>query len=155
MCLAMESVFRKAQLVEPRLGWDFWSLAIARLFRLWPQVLMASQDQSDRSHDVSLSAARLSKALAPYVEISADFMAVIVRLRQAELASSVLDDVVGQVHLFIATARQLNAPRIWNPDWVATLREIEAEIARCRRKPRIGGGRERAALSYSLIQGTK
>lgn len=143
MWLATESVFREARLVEPRLGQDFWSLAIARLFRLWPRIFMVSRDQTDRSHDVSLSTARLSKALAPYVEISADFMAVIGSLRQAELASSMLDDAVGDaghdllrmIRLFIATARQLNAPRLWNPDSVAMLRKVEAEITRCRRKP--------------------
>ena len=41
MWLAVERAFREARLVEPRLGRDFWSEAVARLFGWWPQVFTA------------------------------------------------------------------------------------------------------------------
>jgi hypothetical protein len=79
----------------------------------------------------------LGRALAPYAEISGDFIAVIVSLQQAGLSTSMLDDAVhhaGQdllrmIRRFVATARRLNDHRVWNPDWVAALRTVEAEIA--------------------------
>jgi hypothetical protein len=137
MWLAVERAFREARLVEPRLGRDFWSQAVARLFGWWPQVFTAVQDVADHSGAGSPGAAALGRALAPYAEISGDFMAVTVSLQQAGLATSVLDDAVHHaghdllrmIRLFVATARHLNDRRAWNPDWVAVLERIEAEIA--------------------------
>ena len=45
MWRAVERAFREARLVEPRLGRDFWSQAVARLFGWWPQVFAAIQDR--------------------------------------------------------------------------------------------------------------
>jgi hypothetical protein len=137
MWLAVELTFREARLVEPRLDRDFWSQAIARLFRWWPQVFTVVHDQACSAGTASFDPAALGRALAPYTEISGDFMAVIISLQQAGLATSMLDDVVhrtGQdlLHMisrFVAVARRLNDCRVWNPDWVAALQRIEAELA--------------------------
>ena len=137
MWRAVERAFREARLVEPRLGRDFWSQAVARLFGWWPQVFTAVRDPADHSGAGSPSPTALGGALAPYEEISGDFMAVIVSLQQAGLSTSMLDDAVhhtGQdllrmIRRFVATARRLNDSRVWNPDWVAALRTVEAEIA--------------------------
>ncbi len=137
MWVAVERTFREARLVEPRLGRDFWSQAIARLFWWWPQVFTVVHDQAGSVGVASFDLAALSRALVPYAEISGDFMAVIISLQQAGLATSMLDDVVhrtGQdllhmIHRFVAVARRLNDCRAWNPDWVAALRRIEAELA--------------------------
>jgi hypothetical protein len=135
--LAVERAFREARLVEPRLGRDFWSQAVARLFWWWPRVFTAVHDQAGGAGAASFDPAALGKTLAPYMEISGDFMAVIVSLQQAELTTSMLDDAVhhtGQdllrmIRRFVATARRLNDRRVWNPDWVAALQRIELEIA--------------------------
>jgi hypothetical protein len=135
--LAVERAFREARLVEPRLGRDFWSQAVARLFWWWPRIFTAVHDQAGGAGAGSFDPLALGRALAPYTEISGDFMAVIVSLQQAELTASMLDDAVhhtGQdllrmIRRFVATARRLNDRRVWNPDWVAALQRIEAEIA--------------------------
>jgi len=137
MWLAVERAFREARLVEPRLGRDFWSQAVPRLFGWWPQVFTTVQDLADNLGGGSPGPVALGRALAPYAEISGDFMAVIVSLQQAGLSTSMLDDAVhhaGQdllrmIRRFVATARRLNDHRVWNPDWVAALRTVEAEIA--------------------------
>jgi hypothetical protein len=75
--------------------------------------------------------------LAPYAEISGDFMGVAVSLQQAGLSPSMLDNAMQQIGFdmqrmirrFLRTARHLDNPRVWNPDWVAVLRRIEAGIA--------------------------
>ena len=136
MWLAVERTFREARLVEPRLGRDFWTTAIENLFSWWPQVFKVVHDQTDAS-TASFDPAALSRALVPYAEISGDFMAVIIRLQQAGLTTSMLDDAVhrtGQdllhmIHRFVEVARRLNDCRVWNPNWVAALRQIEAELA--------------------------
>jgi len=137
MWLAVERTFREARLVEPRLGQDFWSEAIARLFWWWPQVFTVVHDQADSAEAASFDPAALGRALAPYAEISGDFMAVIISLHQAGLTTSKLDDAVhrtGQdllhmIQRFVEVARRLNDCRVWNPDWVAALRRIETELA--------------------------
>ncbi|WP_288048231.1 hypothetical protein [Acidiphilium sp.] len=137
MWLAVERAFREARLVEPRLGRDFWSQAVARLFWWWPQVFTAIQDHADNSGAGSSVPTALGRALVPYAEISGDFMAVTVTLQQAGLPILVLDEAVHHaghnllpmIRLFVATARHLNDRRAWNPDWVAALGRIEAEIA--------------------------
>ena len=137
MWLAVERTFREARLVEPRLGRDFWSQAIARLFWWWPQVFTVVHDQAGSAGAASFDPATLGRALVPYAEISGDFMAVIISLQQAGLATSILDDSVHHtrqdllhmIRRFYATARRLNDCRVWNPDWVAALHRIEAELA--------------------------
>ena len=137
MWLAVERTFREARLVEPRLGRDFWSQAIAHLFWLWPRVFTVVHDQTDSAGTVSFDPAALGRALIPYAEISSDFMAVIISLQQAGLVTSMLDDAVyrtGQdllhmIRRFVAADRRLNDCRVWNPDWVAALQRIEAELA--------------------------
>ncbi len=138
MWLAVERAFREARLVEPRLGRDFWSQAIARLFWWWPQVFTVVHDQAGSAgRTASFDPAALGRAFAPYAEISVDFMAVIISLQQAGLATSKLDDAVhrtGQdllhmIRRFIATVRRLNDRRVREPDWVAALQRIEAELA--------------------------
>jgi hypothetical protein len=145
MWFAVERAFREARLVEPRLGRDFWSQAVARLFWWWRQAVTTVQDQADNSEAGSPGPAALGRVLAPYADISGDFMAVIVSLQQAGLSTLVLDDAVRHsghdllrmIRLFVATARHLNDHRAWNPHWVAALGRIEAEIA---------GRRQSAAL---------
>lgn len=145
MWLAVERVFREARLVEPRIGRDFWSQAVARLFWWWPKVFAAVQDQGGTAGGPLADPAGLGRALAPYAEISGDFMAVIVSLQQAGLPASILDDAVHHagrdllrmIRRFTESARRLNDRRVWNPDCVADLRSIEAEIA---------GGHGHAAL---------
>jgi hypothetical protein len=137
MWFAVERTFREARLVEPRLGRDFWSQAIAHLFWWWPQVFTVIYDQGGSVRATSLDPATLGRALVPYTEISGDFMAVIISLQQAGLTTSMLDDAVHRtkqdllhmIRLFVATARHLNDCRVWNPDWVAALQRIEAELA--------------------------
>jgi hypothetical protein len=138
MWLAVERTFREARLVEPRLGRDFWSQAIAHLFWWWPQVFTVVHDQARSSAGAALfDPAAIGRALAPYAEISSDFMTVIISLQQAGLATLILDDAVhrnGQdllhmIRRFVATARGLNDCRVWNPDWVAALQRIEVELA--------------------------
>lgn len=137
MWLAVERTFREARLVEPRLGRDFWSQSVACLFWWWPQVFAEAHDQAVSVEALSLDSAALGTALAPYAEISSDFMAVIVSLQQAGLSTSILDDAVhrtGQnllhmIRRFMVVARRLNDRRVWNPEWVATLQRIEAELA--------------------------
>ena len=138
MWLAVERAFREARLVEPRLGRDFWSQAIVHLFWYWPQIFTVVHDQGGSAgRTASFDPAALGRVLVPYTEISGDFMAVIINLQQAGLATSKLDDAVhrtGQdllhmIRRFIATARRLNDCRAWNPDWVAALKRIEAELA--------------------------
>lgn len=149
MWLAVERTFREARLVEPRLGPDFWTQAIACLFWWWPQVFTVVHDQAGSAGGASFDPAALGRALAPYAEISSDFMAVIISLQQAGLATLILDDAVhrtGQdllhmIRRFVATARGLNDCRVWNPDWVAALQRIEAELA---------GRREGGALQGQL-----
>jgi hypothetical protein len=133
MWSAVEQVFREARLVEPRLGRDFWSQAIARLFALWPQSF-AVQGGSPAA------TASLGRALAPYPEISGDFMAIIVSLAGAGISSSELDQAVQHTGLdllqiiarFFETARGLENARVWNPAWVAALRTLERKIADAR-----------------------
>jgi hypothetical protein len=137
MWLAVERTFREARLVEPRLGRDFWSQAIAHLFWWWPQVFTVVHDQAGSVGAASFDPAALGRALVPYAEISGDFMAVIISLHQAGLTTSKLDDAVhrtGQdllhmIQRFVELARRLNDCRVWNPDWVAALRRIETELA--------------------------
>ena len=136
MWLAVERTFREARLVEPRLGRDFWTTAIENLFSWWPQVFKVVHDQTDAG-TASFDPAALSRALVPYAEIGGDFMAVIISLQQAGLNTSMLDDAVqrtGQdllhmIRRFVEVARRLNDCRLWNPNWVAALRRIEAELA--------------------------
>lgn len=137
MWFAVERAFREARLVEPRLGRDFWSQAIARLFWWWPWVFTVVHDQASGAGDASFDPASLGRALVPYAEISDDFMAVIISLQQAGLATSMLDnavhrtgqDLLHMIRRFVAAARRLNDHRAWNPDWVAALQRIEAELA--------------------------
>ncbi len=134
---AVEHAFREARLVEPRLGRDFWSQAIAYLFWWWPRVFTAVHDQTGSAGTVSFDPAALGRVLVPYAEISGDFMEVIISLQQAGLVTSMLDDAVyrtGQdllhmIRRFVAATRRLNDRRVWNPDWVAALQKIEAELA--------------------------
>ena len=152
MWQAVERAFREARLVEPRLGRDFWSQAIARLFWWWPRVFTRICDRVSGAEAASLDAAALGRALLPYAEISGDFMAVVVSLQQAGLAASMLDDAVSRtgqdllrmIRRFVATARRLNDRRVWNPDWVMALQKIEAEIS---------GRREGAALQAQTGHG--
>jgi len=139
MWSAVERVFREARLVEPRLGRDFWTEAVARLFRWWPQIFLAVEDiAGDQAK--SFAPAALGGVLTPYAEISGDFMAVIVSLQQGGLAPSMLDgaargarlDILRMIHRFLETARRLDDRRVWNPDWVAVLRRAETEIAQHR-----------------------
>ncbi|OCX71343.1 hypothetical protein [Acidithiobacillus thiooxidans] len=140
MWFAVERTFREARLVEPRLGRDFWSKAIARLFWWWPQVFTEVNDQADSEGAASFDPAGLSRALVPYAEISGDFMAVIVSLQQAGLSTSMLDDAVNRtrhdllhmIRRFVAVTRRLNDCRVWNPDWVAALQRIEGELTSMR-----------------------
>ncbi|MDA8416559.1 MAG: hypothetical protein M0Z78_05760 [Betaproteobacteria bacterium] len=138
MWLAVERVFREARLVEPRLGRDFWSQAIVHLFWYWPQIFTVVHDQGGSAgRTASFDPAALGRVLVPYTEISVDFMAVIISLQQAGLATSKLDDAVhrtGQdllhmIRRFIATVRRLNDCCVWKPDWVAALQRIEAELS--------------------------
>ena len=137
MWFAVECAFREARLVEPRLGRDFWSQAIARLFWWWPWVFTVVHDQASGAGDASFDPASLGRALVPYAEISGDFMAVIISLQQAGLATPMLDnavhrtgqDLLHMIRRFVAAAPRLNDHRVWNPDWVAALQRIEAELA--------------------------
>ena len=137
MWLAVERTFREARLVEPSLGWDFWSQAIAHLFWWWPQVFTVVHDQTDSAGTASFDPAALGRTLVPYAEISGDFMAVIISLQQAGLVTSMLDDAVyrtGQdllhmIRRFVAGTQRLTDCRVWNPDWVAALQKIDAELA--------------------------
>lgn len=134
MWSAVEQAFREARLVEPRLGRDFWSQANARLFALWPQACVAKAASGQNTWPVDI--ASLSRALAPYVEIGDDFMAVIVSLNQAGISASELDQAVkrtGQDLLRILTrffeiARGLDDRRAWNPEWVSALRALKDRI---------------------------
>ena len=47
MWLAVERVLREARLVEPRLGRDFWSQAVARLFFWWPQIFSEVENRGE------------------------------------------------------------------------------------------------------------
>jgi hypothetical protein len=137
MWLAVELVIREARLVEPRHGQGFWSQAVARLFWWWPQVFRAIQDPADSSGAGSTVPSVLGSALAPYAEISRDFMAIVVALKEAGLPVSMLDEAVDHagynllrmIGLFVETAPHLNNPHAWNPKSLAALRGIEAEIA--------------------------
>lgn len=140
MWFAVERVFREARLVEPRLGRDFWTEAVARLFRWWPQIFSVVEDLAGRDQAKSFDPAALGDVLTPYAEISGDFMAVIVSLQQGGLAPSMLDgavqrarlDILRMIRRFLQTVRRLDDRRVWNPDWVAALRRVETEIARHR-----------------------
>lgn len=134
---AVELAFREARLVEPRLGHDFWSQAIARIFWWWPQIFTRDLSPAGGSVEAaSIDPAVLGRALIPYAEISGDFMAVIVSLRQAGLAASNLDDAIrsmGQdllnmIHRFMEVSHRLSDRRAWNPVWVEALRRVEAEL---------------------------
>ena len=141
MWLAVERVLREARLVEPRLGRDFWSQAVARLFFWWPQIFSEVENWGERGGTESLGPTALGTVLEPYGEIGGDFMAVIVSLREAGLATSTLDgavhhigkDLLRMIRLFVATARRLDDCRVWNSDWVAALRRIEVELV-CERQ---------------------
>ena len=137
MWCAVEQLFREARLVEPRLGRDFWSQAVTRLFWWWPQIFPAVAGLADSEGRTSRDIVALGNALAPYAEISGDFMGVIVCLQEGGLTPSELDDAVhraGQDLLrmicrFVEIARRLDDRRVWNPEWVATLRKLEAAVA--------------------------
>jgi hypothetical protein len=134
MWSAVEQAFREARLVEPRLGRDFWSQANARLFALWPQACVAKAATGQNPSPVDI--ASLGRALASYVEIGDDFMAVIVSLDQAGISPSELDQAVqrtGQDLLriltrFFETARGLDDRGAWNPEWVSALRALKERI---------------------------
>lgn len=145
MWSAVEQAFREARLVEPRLGRDFWSQANARLFALWPQACVAKAAAGQNASPVDI--ASLSRALAPYMEIGGDFMAVIVSLDQAGISASELDQAVqhtGQDLLqiltrFFETARCLDDRRAWNPEWVSALRALKERIVITRMSTPTGG----------------
>ncbi|WP_152535663.1 hypothetical protein [Bradyrhizobium sp. Ai1a-2] len=137
MWLAVERVFREAILVEPRLGRDFWSDAVASLFLWWPQIFTEADKLVDALEAPSPAPAALAGALAPYVGISNDFMVIIVALKQAGCPMLLLDravclcagqDLLRMIDRFWLTARHLNDARAWNQAWVAILAAIEKEI---------------------------
>ena len=135
MWRAVEQALRESRLVEPRLGSDFWSQANARLFALWPQACVAKAAAGQNASPVDITS--LGRAIAPYVEIGGDFMAVIVSLGQAGVSASELDQAVGHIGedllqimaRFFETARCLDDRRAWNPEWVSALRALYERIA--------------------------
>jgi hypothetical protein len=135
--LALEGAFREARLVEPRMPKDFWSHAVARLFWWWPLVFAPAPTPTGNSeYAIGAEPAVLCNILAPYIEISADFMAIAVSLAQAGVGAMQLDravretghDLMRMIRRFRETARGLKDQRIWNPEWVAALDRIEAAI---------------------------
>jgi hypothetical protein len=132
---AVEQAFREARQVEPRLGKDFWSQANARLFAFWPQACVAKAAAGQNASPVDI--ASLGRAVAPYVEIGGDFMAVIVSLDQAGISASELDQAVRYIGedllrimaRFLETARGLDDRRAWNPEWVSALRALKERVA--------------------------
>lgn len=135
MWRAVEQAFREARLVEPRQGRHFWSQANARLFALWPQACVAKAATGQNASPIDI--AGLGRALAPYVEIGGDFMAVIVSLDQAGVSASELDQAVRHIGedlllimaRFLETARGLHDRRAWNPEWVSALRALKERVA--------------------------
>jgi hypothetical protein len=135
---AIEPAFREARLVEPRMGKDFWSQAVARFFSWWPSVFVPTQDSGGgRDETAAADPAMLGRTLAPYAGISSDFMAIVMSLREAGLSATTLDCAVRvtgnnlsrMIRRFLETARGLEDRRVWNPKWVAALGAIETSIA--------------------------
>lgn len=134
---AVELTFREARLVEPRHSHDFWVQAVARIFWWWPLIFTADPAQVVGSVEAaSFDPTVLGRALIPYAEISGDFMAAIVSLRQAgvtvclldDAISSISQDLLNMVRRFMEMTRLLHDCSVWNPDWVKTLRRVEAEL---------------------------
>lgn len=135
MWKALEVTLREARLVEPRIGRDFWTQAVARLFGLWVALFKPSSvaDSDETEPDISIT---LGEVLLPYVEISADFMAIIVCLYQQRVGASTLDRAVGNtkhdllriIQRFFDVVAELNDPQRWNPQWVALVHEIQKAI---------------------------
>ncbi|WP_369574507.1 hypothetical protein [Acidithiobacillus sp. IBUN Pt1247-S3] len=134
---ALDLAFREARLVEPKHPHDFWIQVVARIFRWWPQIFTTDLLPAGGSVEAaSFDPTVLGRVLIPYVEISGDFMAVIVSLRQAGLTASILDDAIrsmGQdllnmIHRFMEVTHRLSDRRVWNPVWVEALRRVEAEL---------------------------
>lgn len=136
MWQALEITFREARLVEPRMGRDFWTQAVARLFAWWVPLFMPQlgANSDETASDISNA---LGDALAPYIGISADFMAIIARLHGAGVAVTVLDravsnakeDLLRMVRRFFDTAPRLKDAQLWNQEWVAALRMLERAIS--------------------------
>jgi hypothetical protein len=133
---ALEAVLREARLVEPRMGKDFWGLALARLFAWWPKLGVVTSAPTDREVPAATSMA-LGRVLACYVGINSDFMGIIVGLYQSGIDVPTLDAAIGatgqdmlrMIRRFVGTARGLKDARLWNQDWVAVLAKIETLIA--------------------------
>jgi len=142
---ALEVSFREARLVEPRNVKDFWSQAVACLFAWWPRLFMlvptAAETSENSASDVSTN---LGERLAPYININADFMSIIVSLYQEGISGMTLDSAVYEsnqdllriVRGFLHMTPSLRHPRVWNQDWLAILRKIETQIARDRLRSR-------------------
>jgi hypothetical protein len=138
---AVEITVRESRLVEPRAAKDFWSQAMAGLFRWWPSIFASTPKQLSEEYGGSMVHSQsLCHALAPYIGINADFTAIIVSLQQAGVDAIALDDAVraaGQdllhiIRRFVETTSGLEDRRLWNPGWVADLSTIETAIGRHR-----------------------
>lgn len=137
MWLVVEETFREAQLVEARLGRDFWSCAIPRLFALWRSCVA----RADTNHCLSPSdTLSLGGSLTPYIQVDNDFMAVILSLYHAGILASELDQAVQHtghdllliISRFFETTRGLNNHSVWNPKWVSELDMLKKKISRSR-----------------------
>lgn len=137
MWLVVEKTFREAQLVEVRLGRDFWSCAIPRLFALWRSCIARADTNQSLSASETLS---LGGSLIPYIQVDNDFMAVILSLYHAGVLASELDQAVQHtghdllliISRFFEITRGLDNPRVWNPKWLSELDMLKNRISRSR-----------------------
>jgi hypothetical protein len=134
---AVERVVREGRLVEPRIGKDFWLMAICKIFAMWPRLFFQQEVTPDQSHSAtSAQVDQLAQAISPYVGFNRDFMQVVSSLRQAGVAPGELDaacqmlgrNLHGLIGRFLGTRRRLSDPMVWNQNWVASMQQLQRQL---------------------------
>jgi hypothetical protein len=135
---AVEGVVREARLVEPRIGRDFWTRAVARLFEFWLTIVGdAGAVMSDQSPGSGALEEQLAQTISPYLGVNVDFMEAVASLRQSGVTPTQLAgacaalgaDLSLLIRRFLETRKRLGDPQAWNPAWINALRAIANSAA--------------------------
>jgi hypothetical protein len=135
--LAVERVVREGRLVEPRIGKDFWVMAICKLFAMWPRLFAHRQAAPEQTRSAARTHVdQLAKTISPYVGFNGDFMQVITSLRQAGVTPGELGaacqllgrNLHGLIGRFLETRRRLSDPMVWNQKWVASMQQMQRQL---------------------------
>lgn len=143
--IAVKEALREARLTERRLGVDFWSAALERLFSFWPKLFTSAEDVPAIDGGETFSGSKeLGEVLSPFVGCTIDFMGIIVSLRANGIDAQSLQsatvstggDLSRLIPAFLRTTRGLDYVGIWNQSWVDALRKLEKDLLG--RRPELG-----------------